>query len=107
MFHVTYVQIGEFDWLLGRQKGSIFVKMFKILLLRYHKGDEAETNGIHAKDISLCISCVFFFYSGQIRTLVVMATYSSHRLIMGKVEIDSFCCLTGDICFFFTDMFIE
>ena len=26
-----------------------------------------------------------------------MATYSSHRLIMGKVEIDSFCCLTGDI----------
>ena len=24
-----------------------------------------------------------------IRTLVAMATYSSHRLIMGKVEIDS------------------
>ena len=27
----------------ARQKGSIFVKMFKILLLRNHKGDEAET----------------------------------------------------------------
>ena len=27
-----------------------------------------------------------FFYSGWIRTLVAMATYSSHRLIMGKVE---------------------
>ena len=27
------------------------------------------------------------FYSGRIRTLVAMATYSSHRLIMGKVEI--------------------
>ena len=27
-----------------------------------------------------------FFYSGRIRTLVAMATYSSHRLIMGKVE---------------------
>ena len=27
-----------------------------------------------------------------------MATYSFHRLIMGKVEIDSFYCLNGDIC---------
>ena len=26
------VQIGVFDWLSGRQKGSIFVKMFKNLL---------------------------------------------------------------------------
>ena len=33
----------EFDWLLGRQKGSIFVKMFENLLLRNHMGDEAET----------------------------------------------------------------
>ena len=30
------------------------------------------------------------FYSGRIRTLVAMATYSSHRLIMGKVEICNF-----------------
>ena len=29
--------------LIGRQKGSIFIKMFKNLLLRNHKGDEAET----------------------------------------------------------------
>ena len=42
-FHMTFVQIGEFDWLSGRQKGSIFVKMFKNLLLRNHMGDEAET----------------------------------------------------------------
>ena len=67
--------------------------MFKNLLLRNHKRDEAET--WHAKDISLYISCVF--YSGRIRTLVAMATYNSHRLMMGKVEIDSFCRLTGDI----------
>ena len=33
----------EFDWLPGRQKGSIFVKMYKNLLLRNHMGDEAET----------------------------------------------------------------
>ena len=42
MFHITFVQIGVFDWLSGRQKGSIFVKMFKNLLLRNHKEDEAE-----------------------------------------------------------------
>ena len=42
-FHITFVQIGEFDWLLGRQKGPIFVKTFKNLLLRNHIGDEAET----------------------------------------------------------------
>ena len=40
---MTFVQIGEFDWLSGRQKGSIFVKMFKNLLLNNHIGDEAET----------------------------------------------------------------
>ena len=43
MFHMTFVQIGEFDWLSGRQKWSIFVKMFKNLLLRNHMGDEAAT----------------------------------------------------------------
>ena len=36
-------------------------------------------------------------YSGRIRTLVAMTTYTSHRLIMGKVVIDIFCCLIGDI----------
>ena len=39
---MTFVQIGEFDWLSGWQKGSIFVKMFKNLLLRNNIGDEAE-----------------------------------------------------------------
>ena len=42
MFHTTFVQIGEFDWLLARQNGSIFVKIFKILLLRNCKEDDAE-----------------------------------------------------------------
>ena len=31
-----------------------------------------------------------FFYSNRIRTLVAMETYSSHRLKMGKEEIDNF-----------------
>ena len=39
---------------------------------------------------TLASTKVEFFYSGRIRTLVVMATYSSHRLIMGKEEIDIF-----------------
>ena len=43
MFHITFVQIGVFDWLSGRQKGSNFVKMFKNLPLRNHKEDLAET----------------------------------------------------------------
>ena len=43
MFHMTFVQIGEFECLSGRQEGSIFLKMFKNLLLRNHMGDEAET----------------------------------------------------------------
>ena len=55
--------------------------------------------GIHAKDICLYKSCDF--YSGRIRTLVAMATYSSHRLIMGKEEIDNFFCLIRDIWNFF------
>ena len=42
-FYITFVQIGVFDWLSGRQKGSIFVKMFKNLLLRNDMEDEAET----------------------------------------------------------------
>ena len=37
-----------------------------------------------------------FFYFGRIRTLVAVATYSLHRLIMGKVEIGNFYCLIGD-----------
>ena len=40
---------------------------------------------------------MFFFYCNRIRTLVAMATYSSHRLTMGKEEIDNFFCLNGDI----------
>ena len=41
MFHITFVQIGVFDWLSGRQKASIFIKLFKNLLLKNHKEDEA------------------------------------------------------------------
>ena len=93
MFHIIFVQIGAFDWLSGRQKGPIFVKMLKNLLLRNHK-DEAKT-------LHTCLGHTLYksyvFYFGRIRTLVAMATSSFHRLIMGKVEIDNFCQVIGDI----------
>ena len=40
---MTFVQIDEFDWLSWRQEGSIFVKMFKNLILRNYEWGEAET----------------------------------------------------------------
>ena len=43
MFHITFVQFGVFDWLSGRQKAPIFIRMLKNLLLRNHMEDEAET----------------------------------------------------------------
>ena len=39
--------------------------------------------------------------------MVAMAFYSSHRLIMGKEEIDHFFFLIVDICIFFKEMFIQ
>ena len=94
MFHITFVQIGVFDWLSGRQKASIFIKMFKNLLLRNHMEDEAETWYTCLGHYPLQTLCFNF---GRIRTLVAMATYSSHRLIMGKVKICNFFLLNGDI----------
>ena len=61
--------------------------------------------GIHAYDISLYKSCVF--YSGRIRTLVAMATYSSTRLIMGNWKLTVSAVSLEIFDFFFTDMFIE
>ena len=70
-FHITFVQIGVFDWLSGRQKGSIFVKMFKNLLLRNHKEDEAET---WHTCLGHYLLQSYVFYFCRIRTLVAIAT---------------------------------
>ena len=64
-----------------------------------HNVDEADTFiciHVHVNDISLNI-----IFSGRIRTLVAMATYILHRLIMEKVEIDNIFCLNRDIWSFF------
>ena len=44
-----------------------------------------------------------FFYSGRIRSLVALATYSAHRLIIGKVEAVSLEIFD----FFFTAIFLS
>ena len=71
---MSFVQIGVFDWLSGRQKGSIFVKMFKNLL-RNHKEDEAKTW----------------------HTCLGYCPLQKLCFLMGKVEIDNFCQVIGDI----------
>ena len=55
--------------------------------------DEAET---WHTCIGHCPLKSYVFYSGRIRTLVSMAAYIFHSLIMGKVEIGNFYCLIGD-----------
>ena len=50
-------------------------------------------------------NCVFC--SSRIRTLVAMATFSSHRIKMGKEEIDIFSVLLGIFGKKNTEMYIE
>ena len=102
MFQMTFILIAYFDWLLGPKKGQIFEKK-KSLKIFF-----SETVCfmklilcIHVPGISLYKKVVFC--SSQIRTLVAMATFSFHRLVMGKVKICYFCSLI----FIFREMFIE
>ena len=60
-------------------------KVSKNIRLRNHKGGEAETWYTCLGHMPLYKLSQWFFYSGRSRTLVTMATYFFHRLIMGKV----------------------
>ena len=93
MFHITFVQIGVFDWLSGRQKASIFIKMFKNLL-RNHMEDEAETWHTCLGHYPLQ-KLGFLFWSDK--NSGCYGNLNFHRLIMGKVEIDNFGQVIGDI----------
>ena len=55
---------------------------------------------IESIDMTPCVIS-FLVYSGRMRTLVAMATYSSHRLIMGKVEICIFFSVSMEIFGYF------
>ena len=70
---------------------SIFVNMFKNLLLRNHMGDEAETWHTCLGHYPLHKLCFLF------RSDKNSGCYGSHRLIMRKVEIDNFCKVIRDI----------
>ena len=54
-------------------------------------------------------STLIMFYSNRIRSLVAMAAYIFHGLIIGKVKIDIFLFsgFNWDIGIYFTEMFIE
>ena len=65
----------------GDIKGKFSKKIFKILLLRNCRRLKLKID-ILALDIALYKS--YALYTGQIRTLVAMATYCFHRLIIWK-----------------------
>ena len=65
----------------------------RVSFRRNHKEGEAETWHTCLGHYPLHKLC--FFYFDRIRTLVAMSTFSSDRLIMGKVEIDNFCQVIG------------
>ena len=82
MFQMTFILIAYFDWLLGPRKGQILKRIFKNILLRNCLLNEADITYMF---LALA-STKNVFCSSQIRTLVAMATFSFHRLIMGKSE---------------------
>ena len=100
MFHMNFVSIAEFGRLPGQHKRYVFFflggggKIFKNPLLRNRKWDARETLHTYLLLKGLQKLC---FYCRSSFTFVAMATYSFHRLTLGKVELYNFCCLTEDI----------
>ena len=74
---MTFVQIGVFDWLSGRQKGSTFVKCLKIFFSETILRMKPKLD-ILAKDTTLYKSYVFFISVG----------YKLWLLWLFKVSID-------------------
>ena len=69
---MTFVQIGVFDWLSGRQKRVNFRKKCLKIFFSETIWRMKPQLDILAKDITLYKRYVFYF--NQIRTLVAMAT---------------------------------
>ena len=64
---MTFVQIGVFDWLSGRQKGSTFVKCLKIFFSETILRMKPKLD-ILAKDTTLYKSYVFFLFRSDINS---------------------------------------
>ena len=71
MFHMTFVLILYFEWLLGPHKGQIFEKIFKSHGSKPVQGMKPVLC-LHVPDRNLYIN--YAFYTSQTRTLVAMAT---------------------------------
>ena len=82
MFPMTFILIAYFDWLLGPQKWQIFEKKSLKIFFSETVCFMKLILCIHVPGISLYKKIVFG--SSQIRTLVAMATFSFHRLIMAN-----------------------
>ena len=67
---------------------SVHPSTFKISSIKIHEADSFHITHIAFTGRG---NKIYVFYSGLIRTLVAMTTYSFYRLIMGKVKIDNFC----------------
>ena len=80
----------------GNRKVKFLKKIFKNLLLRSHKGDEAELC-MNVHEIRLFIN--YIFYCCCSCSFVAMATWSFHIhiLFMGKVEVGIYFSVTADV----------
>ena len=92
---MNFVQIAEFTVIgcHGNRKGK-FSKNYSKIFSEVIRGMNLKLS-IHVHDISLYIN--YIFYCRCPCGFVAMATESFHRLIMGKVEIGIYFCVTADI----------
>ena len=79
---MAFVQILEFDWFHGRQKGKFWGKIFFSDTIRWMK----LILFIHVYYIILYIKCVFC--CGQVRTLVAMTTFLLLWLYLAKIQVN-------------------
>ena len=73
----------------------------QVLILRPYRKDNIYFRTIEEREK------INVFLFRRLRALVTMATYSSHRLIMGKVKIDNSAVSLEIFDFSFTDMFTD
>ena len=81
---MNFVKITDFDWLHGNRKAKSSKQIFKNLLLRSHKGKEAETlHYVH--DIMLYINCIFIVVAHVLSLLWQLKVSNDiHVFIMEK-----------------------
>ena len=93
--HMNFVQIAEFDWLPWQRKGKLSKNNSKFFSSEAIRGVLKLSIHVHnIQDISHYINNVFIVVAHVVSLLWQL---SFHRLIMGKVEIGIYFCVTADI----------